>query len=367
LVDRLAGLLSSFRWRVKISREGELITLFAQKGVWNRFVVFVVHIAILTILGAAFVGSRWGFEGVLPVAPGEEVTSLRINGVPVLGIPDSTRPLPFGLRCDNVRVDLRDPEGPLAQGNFDNWYTDVTFNMAGQKESASVFMNNPVDYEGFRFFQSSFGPPGGASHIKLSVKKPGGQEQTIHIEREKSVTVEGLGQVRFVNFLSDFGLQDDQPQSVGEEYKRPAAQLEITRPSGQKQQTWAFASEVMKFIESQPGMGERLNVDGYQFVVTDFKRTPQFHVLQVQYDPGVDYTYFGYLLTCLALVAVFSFSHQRVWAVVVPGEDGAARVHLGAHTNRSKLGLEKKFNALVEQLGASGVDETPAGRTAPEE
>jgi cytochrome c biogenesis protein len=185
--------------------------------------------------------------------------------------------------------------------------------------------------------------------------------------RNETVNIEGLGQVKFVNFLSDFGLVQGQPQSVGEDYNRPAAQVEITRLNGERKQIWVFSSEMMKFIESQSGMAERLQVDGYQFVLKDFKRVPQFHVLQVQYDPGVDYTYFGYFLLCASLVAVFMFSHERVWAVIEPGENGTARVHLGAHTNRNKPALEKKFNALAEQVAALGIEETPPGRTPVEE
>jgi cytochrome c biogenesis protein len=363
LVDRLTQLMTASKWRVKVGGGA----LFAEKGVWNRFVVFIVHIGVLIILGAGFVGSRWGYEGMMAMAPGEEATSIRINGSPVLGIPDTNRPLPFKVKCDNLRVDLRDPDGPLAQGNFDNWYTDVTFDQSGQKQSTSVFMNHPADYEGFRFFQASFGPPGGASQVTLGVRLPDGREQTVSIERDKAVTVAGLGQVSFVNFLSDFGMVEGQPQSVAEEYSRPAAQLEVVRANGEHRQTWAFSSDMMKFIESQSGMAERLQVAGFQFTLKDFQRTPQFHVLQVQYDPGVDYTYFGYALLCVSLAVVFMFSHQRVWAVVEPGENGGALIHLGAHTNRNKPALEKKFNELVEQVAAFSVDETPPGRTLVEE
>jgi cytochrome c biogenesis protein len=360
ITDRLTHIMRAFRLRVRVNQDESTITVFGQKGVWNRFLVLVVHIAVLIILGAAFVGSRWGYEGVIPMGPGETASALHLSGSKVLGIPDRAQQLPFQLICNNLRVDLRDPDGPLAQGNFNNWYTDVTLIENGQKQTKTIYLNHPLDYEGYRFFQASFGPPGEAGDVTVDCASPNTGHRTIKLERNKPVQVEGLGQVTFVGFFSDFGFANGQPQSVGQEYKRPAAQLEIKKSSGEVARTFAFSPDILQFIKSQTGgMADRLNVDGYSFALNEFTRIPQFHVLQVQYDPGVDYTYFGYILLCATLIAVFVFSHQRVWAVVERTKDNEAYLHVGAHTNRNQSGLEKKFAKLVEHLTALGLEELP--------
>ncbi|MBI3950779.1 MAG: cytochrome c biogenesis protein ResB [Acidobacteria bacterium] len=359
IIDRLTEIMRSFRCRVKVTSDESYITVFGQKGLWNRFLVFIVHIGVLVILGAAFVGSRWGYEGIIPLAPGETASAMRISGAPVLNIPDRSQPLPFQVVCNNVRVDLRDPDGPLAQGNFKNWYTDVTLVKGDQRQTATVYLNHPLDYEGYRFFQASFGPPGEASDVTIDIGLPNKSHQSLKLERNKPVNVDGLGQVMFIGFLSDFGFVEGRPQSVGQDYKRPAAQLAITKPNGERLETYAFSPEITQFIQSQTGMSDRLQVNGYSFMLKEFTRVPAFHVLQAQYDPGVDYTYFGYFLLCASLIAVFMFSHERVWAVIDRKNGDVATLYLGGHTNRNQSGLEKKFASLVERVAALGAEEAP--------
>lgn len=359
LVDRLTEVMRAFRWRPTVTINGPYTTVFAERGVWNRFVVFIVHIAVLVILAGAFVGSRWGYEGIMPLAPGETANAIRISGAPVLGIPDRMQPLPFTVVCTNIRVDLRDPDGPLAQGNFDNWYTDVKFVKGDGAVEATVYLNHPVDYEGYRFFQASFSPQAGeASDIVVEIGLPQGGQRELTLVRNKPVQVDGLGRITFVKFYSDFGFADGQPRSVGTDYKRPAAELEIVRPDGRRQRTFAFSPEIMTFIRTETNMAEKLQVGGYSFTLKEFTRAPLYHVLQVQYDPGVDTVYFGFVLLCVSLIAVFVFSHERVWAVIEKHEDGQTALHLAGHTNRNPIGFEKKFTSFVEALAPPGEEIT---------
>lgn len=357
VVERLTAAMRALRYKVQVTQDESGVTVFGQKGVWNRFLVFVVHIAVIIILAAAFVGSRWGYEGVIPLAPGESTNTMRISGAPILGIPDRTHTLPFRMECTNIRVDLKDPDGPLAQGNFRNWYTDVTFVKDGQREPATIYLNHPYDYEGYRFFQASFSPNGGeASHVTVDIQAPDGTVQTVKLERNKPVTVDGVGQVTFTKFRAN--VLNDDPQA--QDYSRPVANLEIVKPNGEKTSTAAFTAEMLELIKKQDAMAEmvaRLPVDGYTFVLKEFSRTPAFHVLQVQYDPGVDWTYFGYILLCTSLVAVFLFSHERMWAVIENKPEQPAALHLGGHTNRNQLSFENKFTRFVEQLKIPGAEE----------
>jgi hypothetical protein len=48
-------------------------------------------------------------------------------------------------------------------------------------------------------------------------------------------------------------------------------------------------------------------------------------------------------------MAVFFFSHQRVWAVIERSEQNY-RITLGGHTNRNRLGFEDRFNKLINLL-----------------
>jgi cytochrome c biogenesis protein len=366
VVDRLTKAMRALRYKVQVTQDESSVTVFGQKGVWNRFIVFVVHIGVIIILAAAFVGSRWGYEGVMPLAPGESTNSLRISGAPILGVPDRTHTLPFQMECSNIRVDLKDPDGPLAQGNYRNWYTDVTFIKGGQREAATIYLNHPYDYEGYRFFQASFSPNGGeASDITVDVKAPDGTIQTVKLERNKPATVNGVGQVTFASFRAN--VLNEQPEA--QDYSQPVANLDIVKSNGEKASTAAFTAETLEVIKGQSAMAEmagRLNVDGYTFVLKEFSRAPAFHVLQVQYDPGVDWTYFGYILLCASLIAVFSFSHERMWAVIDKKSGEVTTLHLGGHTNRNQVSFENKFVSFVERLRIPGAEEVAEKNNAAE-
>jgi cytochrome c biogenesis protein ResB len=89
-----------------------------------------------------------------------------------------------------------------------------------------------------------------------------------------------------------------------------------------------------------------------QFVLTSFEKAPTWTVLSVQFDPGATVVYVGFTILCLMLIAVFFFSHQRLWIVV---EDG--NVYLGGDANRNRLGFEdraKKVAELIRQPQTAG-------------
>jgi cytochrome c biogenesis protein ResB len=83
----------------------------------------------------------------------------------------------------------------------------------------------------------------------------------------------------------------------------------------------------------------------YQFVLTEFEKTPTSSVLSIQYDPGSRIVYTGFTILCLMLIGVFFFSHQRLWIVV---EDG--NVYMGGDANRNRLGFEDRAKRLAELI-----------------
>ena len=70
----------------------------------------------------------------------------------------------------------------------------------------------------------------------------------------------------------------------------------------------------------------------------------------MQRDPGANIVYVGFALLFLTLVAVFFFSHQRVWAAVEESPEGNTTVVIGANTNRNRNGFDEKFNRFVDRL-----------------
>ena len=91
-------------------------------------------------------------------------------------------------------------------------------------------------------------------------------------------------------------------------------------------------------------------VAGYTYRLLDFEKVSDQHILSVQRDPGANIVYVGFALLFLTLVAVFFFSHQRVWAAVEESPEGNTTVVIGANTNRNRNGFDEKFNRFVDRL-----------------
>src|SRR5436305_391283 len=94
-------------------------------------------------------------------------------------------------------------------------------------------------------------------------------------------------------------------------------------------------------------------IAGYKFQLVDFEKVGDQHILSVQRDPGTTVVYVGFAILFLTLVAVFFFSHQRVWAAIEQTGNNRFDVVLGGNTNRSMNAFDEKFKRFVNQLEAN--------------
>jgi cytochrome c biogenesis protein ResB len=94
-------------------------------------------------------------------------------------------------------------------------------------------------------------------------------------------------------------------------------------------------------------------VAGYTYQLADFEKVADQHVLSIQRDPGTTVVYIGFVILFLTLMAVFFFSHQRVWAAIEKKGDKRFEVVLGGNTNRNLNAFDEKFRRFVEKVAIS--------------
>ena len=82
----------------------------------------------------------------------------------------------------------------------------------------------------------------------------------------------------------------------------------------------------------------------------DFEKVADQHILSVQRDPGATVVYVGFILLCASLLAVFLFSHQRVWAAIEGSDEKSRNIVLGGNTNRSLNAFDEKFKRFSGEL-----------------
>lgn len=349
IAHRIRQEMTRAGWRNIATRENAGKTfVFAQSGTWNRFGAYAVHVGLLTIFTGGFLTAQFGSTGQMPLSPGESTNLMSETVVQLDKANEITKRLPFDIACIDIQQRLINRDGPIAAQNTIDWMTRFTITDETGKHDAFVQMNRPFDYRGYRFFQASFTPVGRARNITLNINPAdSGEPRTVTIDRQGSTVLVDRTQIRFIEFRGNFRLGPEDTNEDTSDYLNPAAVIEVTPAGGPPQRAYAFGPQMTNMPVSNKA------VAGYTFQLTGFEKVADRHILSVQHDPGATVVYIGFVILFLTLVAVFFFSHQRVWAAIETGDDNSAKVVLGGNTNRSLGAFDEKFTRFIDSLGTA--------------
>lgn len=312
--DRLVEFLSKeFSTPVVTEHNGEY-HLFAQKTVWCRLGVYVVHLSILVIFIGAIIGSLFGYKGFVSIVEGTSVNSFeKQNG--------QQMPLGFELLCEKFSVDF------YANGAPKEFRSILTVLENGKPvpgySQVKVIVNEPLTYKGITFYQSNYGPANNASNYLFSVKqRDNGKTEQISL-RPNTLTNLPDGRVATIVDLTD---------NPGEGM---VAVVGVKEKNGEP--------KYFKVFKNNPTLDE-MRGDRLIFVFngTDAK---MFTGLQVAKDPGVWVVWLGCTLMVIGIGVAFFMSHKRVWVVVSKGH---ARMY--GNTNKNQAAFQMQFEDISEKF-----------------
>ncbi|MBS1795591.1 MAG: cytochrome c biogenesis protein ResB [Acidobacteria bacterium] len=346
LAARIAESAKKAGWRkTRITEKGGKTFIFAESGVWNRFAYLAVHVGLLVIFAGGSMTAWMGNTGQMSLQPGQNSNEIYEMVSDLDQLNQVRKRLPFEVTCTDIQQKLIKKDDTISAMNTIDWLTKIQIKDETGVHEGTVQMNRPFDYRGYRFFQSSFIPVGRARTITVQAKSAAtGETQSISIPRNGTAALGDGTEVRFVDFRGNFSLGKEDPNEDTSGYPNPGAILQITPAGGSAQTAYAFNGRMANIpIASKP-------IAGYTFQLTDFEKVGDAHVLSVQRDPGANVVYAGFILLFLTLVAVFFFSHQRVWASVEKATDGNFTVTLGGNTNRNQTPFSEKFKRFAVDL-----------------
>ena len=346
VTDLIKDKMNKAGWRkIMISEKGGRTFIFGQSGIWNRFGAYAVHVGLLTIFAGGFMTSQFGATGQMPVAQGKPTNLMLDTVVDLDKTTQVTKQLPFTIECVDMQQKLIKKDGSLSAMNTIDWMTKFTITDETGTTDAFVQMNRPYDYRGYRFFQASFIPVGRARNITVdAVPAGGGEAQQVTIPRDGSATLPDGTKIGFKEFRGNFRIGPEDPNEDTSEYPNPGAVLQVTQPDTLPQTAYAFGPK----MASMPVAGKP--VAGYTYKLVDFEKVADQHILSVQRDPGANVVYVGFILLFLTLVAVFFFSHQRVWAAIDNAPGDTRNIVFGGNTNRSVNAFDDKFKRFIGEL-----------------
>lgn len=355
---RIAAVCRALGFRPTITREAKRTTIFAERHAWNRLGAYFVHVGLLVIFLGGFFTWRWSHNAVVTLTPGAQARTAQGLTYDLDRVQVANYALPFVVECTDIQQTLIRKEGGLDANNTVDWHTRVRVRDGEKIVEADVHMNKPFDYRGYRFFQSSYQNVANARSVVLTYAPVAGAPEQVTLMRGRPATLSDGTEIKFVDFTGDvdYSMRN---QSIAPEYRNPAAVAQVTRPGAEAKRVVALTPEGRAGATGD--LVAQSSLDGATVTLADYEKVGLSHTLAVQYDPwGAWSFYLGSVILIAALMAVFFFSHQRLWFVIEKDKDGKRKVFVGGHTNRNRPELDKKFKDVVAALAPSQNPEVKA-------
>jgi len=313
--------LSAAFTKPKVTEEDGEVHLYAETGVASRFGVYVTHLSIVIIFIGAILGNVFGFKSYVNIPDGKEASHLDARGG------KQHIDLPFSVRNNKFWLET------YPGGQPKSYKSDLSVIEGGREVlRKTIVVNDPLQYKGIWFYQSSYGQAGGTTAL-VSVRRPDGSVVgALSLAPNEPTPIDGYGTVRGVNYDQNF-------QGRG-----PALQVVVEKPGKPADNFW---------LPQQMPDQDRQRNDAMVFSFGGLN-TKMFTGLQVAKDPGVNIVWLGCALMVIGITMAFFLSHQRVWVRLAQGQDGRVEVVLAGSASRNRLAFEKKFGKIQTDVKAVG-------------
>ena len=206
-------------------------------------------------------------------------------------------------------------------------------------QSKQIVVNDPLVFQGVRFYQSSYGPTGKIDKLMIAAKAATGDKKELALSVGETASLDANTTVKLAEFFPDYVIEDGQVYNRSNSVENPAAHFIVTTGGGKSVNFWLPALEGRAENAQSP----------YQFEALDLK-LGYFTGLEVSHEPGQWAVWAGVVLMGIGLTFVFYLAHTRIWAVPVREANGGLRLWIGATANRNREALEERFGRLAEKI-----------------
>ena len=313
--DRLQRILGQAGWKTprRLDIDGTTL-LFAQKGAWSRFSVYLVHLSILIILAGAMLGSAFGFKAYVYLPEGRATTNVYLQ--------ESAEPVPLGfeLHCDRAERSYY-PNGMIREYRSDLTVIDSERAAPYQK---SIIVNDPLTWRGITFYQGDFHPLEEFFIVIRSLAT--GREQAFRVPPDRDVAWQGTD----VTFRIE-ELRREEDGTVRQ------ARIRFADAAAEPAVFWMNDRSTVTVTRPE---------QEFTFSFRQLSST----LLLVTKDPGVWVVYLGSILMLVGLGVCFLLSHRRLWVYITPKGNRGSRILVSGASNKNKPTFERRFQDLVDRV-----------------
>jgi cytochrome c biogenesis protein len=321
-------LKKKYRYCEEANTERESI-IYAERGRFSLFGVYIVHVSILIMIAGAIIGSIFGLTADINIKEGETVNVVNLtkgNGIQQLN---------FSVRCDKFIVEFYEDGTPKT------YRSDLSFIKNGKVEKqGALLVNHPLTFDKFRFYQSSYGvaPESNAIITYTAAGKKGGSMALAAGDTFDLPEGKARGFVmRVEENMMQWG---------------PAVKLRIISPK-KDIQFWVF-QQLDKLLAMKPNLlteAPMFNPGLFTPFVFSIDRVEKTYYtgLHIVRDPGVSLVALGGLLMVAGLIVVFFISFQQLW-VRIEQEGAKISISIAGRSNRNNQLMQKKIDYLCRQI-----------------
>lgn len=356
IADEESGLVAAERALHSLGYKPERViredhfSIFSERSRISELAVYIVHASLLLIFSGAIVDGIWGWRGELTLNEGETSSTIQLRD-------GTTRTLPFAIRCDSAGQEN------YQDGSPKKWWSNLAVVSDGRDlQKKQIVVNDPLLYNGIRFYQSSYGPNGKVDKLVVDATPANGSrsKQEIGLAVNDTVALDPDTTVRFAEFFPDYAVRDGQVYKKSNRLESPAAHLIVTTTStGKNYDVWFPQIEGVADNSKSP----------YLLEATDLKMG-HFTGLQVSQEPGQWAVWAGVVLLIIGLAFVFYVVHMRFWVVPVrDAKTGKLSLWIGGSANRNRDAFGQRFNDVVAcvERELKAIPTKATGKTAPRE
>lgn len=291
--DSLLAELKKRHYQIKIKEAGEKKTLVAQKERSGLLGPEIVHLAIMVIIVGGLISALFSQRIELALTEGQ------------------TADLPgkdFSLRLERFTTDY------YPDGSIKSWKSLVSILDQGQvKKQKIIEVNHPLKYDGFNFFQMSYGFDWDRTSVELEIKSGNSAVRSLALKVGEKVQLDPSLTLNLINFIPDFALdQAGQPTSRSAEANNPAVLVQVSKEGIPVYRGWLFYYHPeSNLVQREPDIELEINLKNFE--------APVFSGLEAASDPGLNLVWLGCALLFLGLLACFYFNYRQIVVGLRPG------------------------------------------------
>jgi cytochrome c biogenesis protein len=327
--EELEKEFSARNYRLKEEGKENRSSLLARKKILGTFGSDVVHLGLLIILAGGIISGLGGFRKDLTLFEGDS-----------LPVPQAD----FQVRLDKFETEF------YPNGSVRDWKSTLTV-LENEKAMFSkiVEVNHPLSYQGFAFYQSSYGWDWNNPSLEIWAKKRSNPSflRKLQFKVGQRASLEGEDiQLMALHFLPDFVINDkNEIATRSNEPNNPAAFIEGWQGEQRIFSGWIFA----KFPDFARIHSEK-EMD-LTFELRDFKSS-QFSVIQAAKDPGVNLIWVGCGFLMLGLALAFYWPAREI-KVILEESQGKTEVTAGGIASKNRDTFQSEFEKIMTSLRRS--------------